>query len=132
MGKLVSEVLHSQCLRTSMVDFGYASLCRKSICRCVWTWCQMSESCIVKPNLSQKNSLCFHTGAVHPKAQNAEEHWLKKPHWKGTWYTQKCVIQCFSMNIFPIFDKIKRLNVRKDYPQFLFSYPCLLGLSALP
>lgn len=44
----------------------------------------------------------------------------------------KCPLQCFSMNTLSIFDRVKPLNVRKDYTQFLFSYLCFLWFLSLP
>lgn len=85
---------------------------------------QTIRICVVKLNLIQKVFLFRHTGAIYPKAQNTEGHWLKKKHSKGTRCALKCLLQCFSMNILSIFDRVKLLNVGKDYLQLVFSYLC--------
>lgn len=107
-----------------MVDFGYPCFSRESFYRCIWMWCKPSESCVVKLDLIQKVFSFRHTGAIHPRAQNTEGCWLKKKHSKCTLCALKCLLLCFSMNILSIFDRVKLLNVGKDYLQLVFSYLC--------
>lgn len=88
------------------MDFGYTSFSRESFYRCIWTWCEPSEPCVVKLDLVQKVFSFCHTGAIHPRAENTEGYWLKKKHLKCTLCALKCLLQCFPMNILSIFDRV--------------------------